>query len=267
MQSIKDIWNDPTKSKVVVGVLGLGAGLGLGYILGLRAKRDLFEVPANQLEFDFDMVEIEEIKQGTARVNPMPIPVDVREISDDTKEEVKEFISEKLQEKMIRPSGNEAKAHGVLVEEKLELLPQPEPEELILTHNIFSEVEDNWDYEEELANRNPSAPYVIHRDEFFENDLGLAQVTLTYYAGDDIMADEEDQPIYNYKTVTGELKFGHGSGDPNVVYIRNAKRRTEYEILHDRGQYSVEVLGLDIEENDRVKDLKHSSGARKFRPE
>ncbi len=90
---------------------------------------------------------------------------------------------------------------------------------------------------------------------------------MTYYAGDNIMNnDEEESPMYNHDGITGPLRFGHGSDDPNVVYIRNDKRKVEYEILYDPGLYSEEVLGLEIENNQRAKDIKHSNN-RRFRLE
>jgi hypothetical protein len=79
--------------------------------------------------------------------------------------------------------------------------------------------------------------------------------------------DEDEKPIYNHEQQTGQLKFGHGSGDPNVVYIRNDKRQSEYEVVHDPGLYSVEVLGLEIEHNTRTQDLRHANRPPKFRQE
>ena len=67
-------------------------------------------------------------------------------------------------------------------------------------------------------------------------------------------------PVYNYSNVVGDLLFGHGSMDPNVVYIRN-EDRVRIQILLDHGSYEVEILGLD----DSPEEIKHSSGVRKFR--
>lgn len=120
---------------------------------------------------------------------------------------------------------------------------------------------DNWDYEVELRARalNGNTPYVIHKDEFEDNESGYSQTTLTYYKGDDILTDEHDVPIYNQHTVVGtDLPFGRGSGDPNVLYVRNERLNAEYEILLDNGRYAVEILGhveedSDYEDNSRPK--------------
>jgi len=118
-----------------------------------------------------------------------------------------------------------------------------------------------WDMELELSTRNGREPYVIHFDEFAENDEtegGFVQKTLTYYEGDDIMTDEHDTPIYQYHTVTGVLKFGHGSKDSNVVYIRNEELQLEVEVLYMPGRYEVEVLGLDDEETVVEGQIRHA---------
>ena len=118
-----------------------------------------------------------------------------------------------------------------------------------------------WDMELELSTRNGREPYVIHFDEFDEHDGsegGFVQKTLTYYEGDDIMTDEHDTPIYQYHTVTGFLKFGHGSKDPNVVYIRNEELQLEVEVLYMPGRYEVEVLGLDDEETFVEGQIRHA---------
>jgi len=73
------------------------------------------------------------------------------------------------------------------------------------------------------------------------------------------LCDSHDKPIYNHSEVVGELLFGHGSNDPNVVYIRNPKLEAEYEILRDEGSYEEIVLGEQIEHEAEEGDLRHSA--------
>lgn len=124
--------------------------------------------------------------------------------------------------------------------------------------NIFPNEFNDWDYEVEISSRKHTVPYIIHYDEFVGNEKEYNQETLTYFAGDDIISDQSDTPIYNYEGLMGELKFGHGSGDPSVVYIRNEEIRMEWEILLSMGRFEVEVLGHTIEEEYEAQDLKHS---------
>lgn len=157
--------------------------------------------------------------------------------------------------------GEEAVAEATQI---VEIIPEPESEEEPGVTAVINDIE--WDWEEELSARTDLLPYVLHRDEFFNEEKGYYQSTLTYYNGDDILVDDQDAPVYNYKFVIGELKFGHGSGDPHVFYVRNDKRHGEYEVLWDDGMYSVEVLGLDPEPAERAKHIRHAS-VPKFRTE
>lgn len=148
----------------------------------------------------------------------------------------------------------------------------PTPEEFILVtdtkkpakHNVFTNQHADWDYDEEVSKRNKSAPYIIHEDEYISSESEYRQETLTYYQGDDIMADPTDTPIYNHHGIIGELLFGHGSNDPGVVYVRNDQLEIEWEILLHTGSFEQEVLGLQLERLNE-KELRHS--VQKFRRE
>jgi hypothetical protein len=143
------------------------------------------------------------------------------------------------------------KAEEVLEEPRIEI-------------NVFTVDDGDWDYELEEQLRSEEEPYVIHVEEFMENEKHYHQDTLTYYAGDDIMADSDDTPFYEYRTHMGELKFGHGSRDKNVVYIRNDRIEMEWEILLHQGKFAEEVLGLQLDQRTE-KDIQHS--VLKFRRE
>lgn len=142
------------------------------------------------------------------------------------------------------------------------------------SHNIFSDAEvhgDNWDYERELKIReeNPTKPYILSNEEYLENESGYDQASLTYYEGDNVLSDDQDIPVNDTESLVGDdnlERFGHGSGDPKILYIRNDNTEMEYEIALSTGEYTREVLGLvEVDEGD--KELKHSMTRtpRKFR--
>lgn len=127
------------------------------------------------------------------------------------------------------------------------------------TSNIF--VEGNplvdLDYATEVANRSSDEPYVISHNEYMENENGFTQQELTYYNGDDILTDDQDTPITDIEFVVGSeslTRFGHGSGDRNVVYVCNEKTETIYEITMSVGSFGQEVAGFQ-----------HSAPIRRFR--
>lgn len=114
--------------------------------------------------------------------------------------------------------------------------------------NIFEDdnPEENPDeWERELTARSNDRPYILAKEEFLQAEAGYSQVTLTYYEGDDTLADERDQPINDVDYTIGpmNLRFGYHSDDKNVVYIRNDKLGLEFEVLRSFGKYAEEVLG------------------------
>lgn len=153
--------------------------------------------------------------------------------------------------------------HGVYSEEFEpeaihEVLLQPKEDTTPVFVNIFTNNSDDWDYEAQLATRNPAVPYIIHAEEYINDEMGFSQETVTYYAGDDIVAsDQTETPIYNHHQVMGELTFGFGSMDPSIVYIRNERIKKEWEVLLHEGHFATEVLGLRMEEEDE-RSLRHS---------
>jgi len=94
----------------------------------------------------------------------------------------------------------------------------------------------------------PEEPYTIPQDVFMAHENpAYTQVTLTYYALDDVLCDDADKPVVDGAIMIGEdnLQFGSGSDDPDVVYVRNDKRRLEFEICRVSKSYEAEVLGHD----------------------
>lgn len=236
-------WVIPT----AVGVVSLAAGTGIGYILGKRRNVAVAEVipfpkypESNQLALDFE-------KAGRALVEQHKAVVI---------EEQYAFPPEDIPDNIVKN-------------------PRMDPRDIVVVEqpniitNVFAGTDDEWDYEAELSTRFADIPYVIHKDEFYADEMGYGQTTLTYYEGDDILVDEKEIPIHNHSGVVGEaLMFGHGSGDKNVVYIRNERLGGDYEILRDTSSYEVEVLGLTVEKEHASQDLRHSKHtALRFRPE
>lgn len=249
-ERISEFLRNPWTIPVVVGITSFGSGFGLGYVFNQRrsGRVKIYGVPDGD-SLDLAPDELEEVEEP--RVRPKPVVVDEKYLSN------KDGVG--LDTEVVV----EGESSGGPKEEILEQIPQPEVESEIVEENIFANNGDDWDYEEELAKRTPNEPYVLHKDEFFEKEEAYQdylQHTLTYYAGDNILADEDQKPVYD-KRLVGDLEFGHGSGDPNVVYIRNERQKAEYEVFLDQGHYAVEVLGGD----DDDRQFQHSATPRRIR--
>ena len=142
----------------------------------------------------------------------------------------------------------------------------PAPEETGLTQvaqNIFTNVE-NWDADAEEAQRDPAKPYILEHDEFYTSDRN--SVTLTWFAGDGVLSDEKDEFVPDVDVVVGEAnleRFGHGSRDPLILYVRNENLDLDFEIVYAEGKYTQQILGMDVKDDED--EIKHSSGPRRFR--
>jgi hypothetical protein len=288
-QHISRVVNHPMTPPVLVGVLSGAVAFGVGFFVGRNVSMvgpigftgppgepgvcvcDTEDKPVtnpNQLEIDYLDPEEQKAVRATEEENFIghdegldwdDVPSAVLSPSSEPDDEEAFVIEEEVTV--------EEEVTQTIVEDPLDAL---EPD--TIDRNVFanSGEDDGWDLEEQIKLRaalDTDQPYPIHRDEFQSNESGYNQNECVYYAGDDIMTDAFNVPIYNYHDVVGELKFGFGSGDPKVVYIRNDDLGSEYEILKHMGMYSTEVLGLEIEDNLRVKDLRHSKQPRKMRSE
>lgn len=134
------------------------------------------------------------------------------------------------------------------------------------TTNIFAE--PLFDLEEETKFRTEDKPYIISHDEFFAADLEYENVSLTYFETDDTLVDERDQPIDNTDEMVGDdhlVRFGHGSKDRKVVYVRNDRLNIDFEITKSNGSYLEDVLGLEAPESSSLKHSDQRDRRRAFR--
>jgi hypothetical protein len=95
------------------------------------------------------------------------------------------------------------------------------------------------------GNRHPGMPYDIS-DADFGDDNDYEKITLTYYAGDDVLVDDKEVPIRNTEPVVGHdisKKFGLKSNDEHIAYIRNERLEVDFEVCLDFRSYTEVVLG------------------------
>lgn len=222
------------------GALFLGAGIG-GGLAYLLARRRL-EVKYNQIAED----EIAGMRQH------YQAKITAAEATAVKLEPVKKIVAERG---YAAPS-DEGPPMAVQPPAVAEIEEEPsEPEPVV--HNVFrdAKVKDEWDYHEERRKRSPDVPYVIHYDERHEID-GYSEVTLTYYEGDDVLCNERDDVVDpdERDRLVGEenlSKFGHGSNDAVIVFVRNDALEIVYEIVKSPNSYAEEVHGFTHGSFDR----------------
>lgn len=140
--------------------------------------------------------------------------------------------------------------------ENTPLEDHPTPEEEVenvrtISHNPMHEPDPDdvtsWD-------RNPEFPYVITEAEYRIDRPEFEKDSLTYYAGDDTLAEENGNYIPDKNGTAGNHNlqefFGMGSGDDRLLYIRNERVMADFEINLNDGKYTKEVL--DVEADDDV---------------
>lgn len=124
--------------------------------------------------------------------------------------------------------------------------------------NVFKDPPqiNEFDLGEEIKKRTTERPYVITDDEYFQNSTDYTQVCLQWYTFDKVLATQGDEELTETDELVGDenlLKFGHGSNDANIVYIRNDGLEKEFEVIRIKGGYGETVHG----------ELQHSNSKRK----
>lgn len=231
---------------LVTGALLLGIGIG-----GLIA----YKIAEKKLSAQFD----EELTEQIAAARHYHTRIAKEGEFESPEGAVKALVPEAVVEAVRSYQGREKPVPYNKVQEIVDPRPPVDVvvEEVQVTQNVFVEAAKNdepdprdWDYNAEIADRelNPNIPYTISFEEFNENNVEHEQATMTYYAMDDTLVDSQDKPVDNTEGIVGDdnlSRFGHGSGDPNVVYVRNEKIDMDFEIVRSNGSYQKEVFGTD----------------------
>jgi len=112
--------------------------------------------------------------------------------------------------------------------------------------NIFT------DYKEPSpeALRDRSVPYLVATSEFYVEDDEFTKITLHYYAGDGVLADDRNKLVPDIEGTVGAENlehFGYLDDDPEVIYVRNHKRNADFEVLRDMRTFAEAAFGADRE--------------------
>ena len=78
-------------------------------------------------------------------------------------------------------------------------------------------------------------PMAISLEEYSASDEGddYAKITLTYYPKQQVLLDEDQEPIDDVEMYVGWRalnRFGDMSGNADVVYVRNRRMETDFEV-------------------------------------
>lgn len=251
----------------VLGSLGIGLGIGaaVGFYFGYRySKKKLRSEIYAEAEKDIETIREHYQKKLIAIDNLDKAPVE---------DLIKERGYRSEEDILLRGENPESDSESHF--ERLEAAEVEEvPEPQSIRHNVFEEKrsserapqlrmsnamkdkDDDWDWKTEYEIRADADDqiYVLHQDEFEENNDGFSQATYIYYTQDDILVDEDDLKtiLSNEENLIGSRalqKFGHGADDYNTVYVRNSRLEMEMAIHRVNASWEEEILGLDPHES------------------
>lgn len=237
--------------RLQIGYIGLGvvAGAAIGAFVAFR-------IAHNQAEAKYSGIAAEEVAEMRQYYHDKVVALDSSKQKTDLEDIVRERGYSVEEEAPTEPPMAVTPPNAVVdaardaADEEIEtevVDEDAEPE----VHNVFEDakVDDTWDEFEERRRRSPLLPYVIHRDEREELDT-YDDVTFTYFETDDVLCNERDEvidPTERAKLI-GEAnldKFGHGSGDASIVYIRNDELEMQFEVVRSPNSYAEEVHGVN----------------------
>lgn len=239
----------------LAAALGFTAGLAVGAVTTYLTVKKTFAARAER--------EIAEVKEYYMKLSA--VEASKKEFEDNSFTYLSEadpdqpFTQEEKQELIIEGQNVlENQGYWAHIAEKSAMLSEPEfpPGNAFVQYGEDAEGPGEGEavVEFKVYEKIDGEPYVISRLEFEDNEADYDQVSLTYYDGDDTLCDEKDSRIPDIDRVVGQRNleyFGHASDDDRVVYVRNEKFGTDYEIFKNDGEYTVMVLGLSDEDLGR----------------
>lgn len=152
-----------------------------------------------------------------------------KQIADEEIESVKESFGKRFEPKEVEPEVMETTNKITLKPSLTEFAKRLSDEGYVAYSN--SEITMKGGGESVLE----SKPFVIDPDEFGE--LEYECVNLTYYA-DGVLTDDWDNVIWLVDDTVGEESLTHFSDSNHVIYVRNDRLKTDYEIVLDSREFS-----------------------------
>ena len=230
-----------------VKFIASGAGFaGLGALVAWAITADRAEQKAQAMATDF--VKMSEVLREKTREN-----IELRYELNDKAEEL-ENIHAKIDEETgfaedeNSPGEDSVELNtGGEIEEVHVDQDEPTDEEIEETRtnlqNLISQYTPNERDQEVFVERSAAViqhtkydpPFVISHTDYQWSDEGdeYAKITLKYYPLQQVLLDEEEEPIDNVEGYVGWRalnRFGDESDDPDIVYVRNRRMETDFEV-------------------------------------
>lgn len=243
--------------KILINALMFIAGAATGAFVTYKYLEQKFETI---LEDEVDAVkhyakkkiQIAKLEQDVARCETKLTSNDKDVISDLITEEKINISNIKLKdldtdEDIVIDGDGVYHANHVYFEEDSESSEDNEEEEEEI------EFDDDFIIEPPSKLERMKIPFIISSREFAEEMEHFDKISLNYYAGDETFADDQDELIDDIRMLVGDAYeyFGANPDDPDVVYVRNFRLSTDFELCRVYGRYSDTIAGhyrTDVED-------------------
>lgn len=111
-----------------------------------------------------------------------------------------------------------------------------EPDPLADDHEEENNAAGARMYAEDKANESRD-PYIIEELEFYSENNRNSQESLFYYTENDVLVDTAEDPVENRELVIGDSLDHPEWDDTGVMYVRNPRTRTDYEITRVESEF------------------------------
>lgn len=228
-----------------LGVAGLGVGIAIGFFFGRRWNKEKIRAEA----FKKSEEEVEKIREWYQERAESSVKIV------EAKPPLEDVVEERIHS-TPPPTVVERPTRPPVPVQEPPVLPRRDftPSGIAKRHvEREKDKNENWDWGVEVSKRSNLHPYIIHQDEYAQKEEGYERETLTYYAVDAVLTDEDEQKIDNPDETVGLDNlgnFGHGADDYHVLYIRNDRLESDYEVCLVAASYAETVQGLSNDATD-----------------
>ena len=231
-------------------VLGAAAGAGIGWYISKKQYEAIMADELVQIKNHYDISARREKTGPYSKIEDL-----ARQLREDNAKEYKEglkrlgYSSEEEAEEDPKFDRKEFMQElGIISDDELIMDEAPISNDIPEQEDEDEDTPDDgsWNaFDYSHQNRDPEIPYVISYEEFSEEHLDFNKNTITWFDGDETLTDEREEVIPEVVSYVGEdalTRFGDGSHDENIVYVRNERMGVDFEVVLNKGKYSVIVL-------------------------
>lgn len=211
-------------NNLVKNVIIFSVGVGVGALAGMQLTKNKYMSMAEQ--------EIEAMREYNRK-----------------KKKPTEDKNEEQKAKPVKNDHEKAELTDKGNYKKITRLYSDAEEEAAVTKIEEKEIENEkneYDEYEKIstdANRTDfPAPYIIDITQFSEEMAHFDKINLYYYAGDDTLADVDEDAFDDPRYYVGDEALNNFD-ECNTVYVRNERLAMDYEIIRVEGSYRELVIG------------------------